>query len=216
MLKTCPLNVILLVGIMSIYVDSANAAEWFEWSTHASCAGAYQTGAHNGPIVSDISENLDLLVFSYGDTNQTDDSETITINNSVERTHSWSVGGEVSAQIKTGMLTRVVADAKVGVSVNGQYSGSGTKTYTISRNITVPGCSAKIRREYIDDYAAGAYQMTTTSGYWYCPVHNLESYSSPHVCNGNGDGDNNLHGVTADGGPYSQSTNPCADCYQEP
>ena len=203
----------LLAAGLLMFVMGDDPAIADTWEEHSGCEGAYYEQEHCSPIYSDIEEYLDLLIFTYSDTNQTETPEVITISDEVSRTHSWSVGGSVSAEIKAGMLTKVIADGKVGVEVNGEYSGSKEKKYTISRQITVPACRTRIRREYVDDYEADDFQITTTSGYWCCPVHGIESYNLPQFCTGNGDGDTNLHGATEDGGPYSQSSNPCLDCY---
>ena len=93
-----------------------------------------------------------------------------TIGEDYETTHSWSIGGslalEAEVAVKGGLLSRVLLDGKVDLSVavevNGVLSDSTRKLHRREFQTTLLPCSCLHYRLYYDDYYAFAEQRYGT------------------------------------------------------
>jgi hypothetical protein len=194
---------------------------------HLGCDPYQVLQDHAMPIESSITPNLGVLVWTGGETNDTGSPYEWIITEKVITTHAWSIGLAVTANLRAGLLARVVADARIGVTVEGEYSGSKQKERDITVKPVVPACRTYKRREYVDMYSC------TDSQVFYdwavaCqdsgthpeldPGQYLISYypEHKHTCTGSGSGDDNKHGMTSDMGPWTQSTRPDCPCYAAP
>jgi len=110
------------------------------------------------PIDSNVTPTLEQLVWQQTEWNYTAQGVQWQISDEVQTTHSWSVGACAEATLRNGMLTKVIADGKVSVEVEGEYSGAKTKTRTVSLSTTIPACRGKKREEYLDKYDCSASQ----------------------------------------------------------
>jgi len=198
----------LVVGI-SCQIAIADTIE-----DHAAHEGAacVLDDTYVGPIDSDVTTNEGVLTFSATETNKTESTVQWSISETVSTTHSWSVGGSVSADVKSGILTRVVADAKISVEVNGEYSGSKTKSRTLSVSIDIPACRKYQRKQYVDRHTA---DVTQVEGHmFHCDMHSFTAECpNTNTGSGSGTGDDDFSGEFIDLGAWSQSTDPCLHCY---
>ena len=214
------LTSLILVQLAPAYDCDAwpDAAEIEDHSAHSwTCIEDWA-----GPPDSDVIIDEDSLVWTKDEWNQTEDLVNWNLTDSASTTHSWGVSASVRADLKAGLLTKVVADAKIGVEVGGEYSGSKLKTRQVQISTTIQACRGKGRREYVDGYNA-----TVTQEYsdhrWYCapcashPTYDYTVWTNKVVDSDTaGHGDLGLTGVFTDLGPWSQSSNPCLHCYQAP
>jgi hypothetical protein len=112
-----------------------------------------------GPIESTITPTLAQLVFTEDVYNgNPSDSLHWTRKATINRTQAWQVSGSGSAEVKAGVLARVIADGHITVSVGGQLSGSESVTYTDEFSTNIAPCKALGRRDYLDSYTATVHQ----------------------------------------------------------
>lgn len=182
---------------------------------HSGHAGASYWEDYVGEIYSTITPTLGVLVWSKNEWNRAAQEVNWNLTDTASTTHSWQVGAGADADLKPGLLSRVVVDAKISVNVNGQYSGSEMKERQVSISTTIPGCRGKRREERVDAYHAELEQWSA-DGYWYCSTHGYGVAENLINNTATGDGDEGLTGIFQDLGPYTQSTNPCIDCYEAP
>jgi hypothetical protein len=127
--------------------------------------------------------------------------------------HSWNVGGSVSTEIKNGMLTKVVAEGKVKVEVNGAYSGTGTKKIKVTDSTTLASCSCKKLTITMDRVTTERYRLV---GHGFecaqCFPDEIVIYQ-PVICSGAGSGHEEESWFWEHLENYSQSTDPDKDCY---
>jgi len=167
-------------------------------------------------IDSDVTVNEHVLIFSQDEWNKTESTTHWTVSEEVSTTHSWSVTACANTTLRSGMLTKVVADGEVGVEVGGEYSGSKSKTRTVAAETDIPECRGYGRREYIDDYACDASQVWWDR-YLHCwnpddPVQECNQWEGLHDLYGDSSGDTNKVGEFIDLGSWHQSSDACKAC----
>ena len=167
---------------------------------------------------SDVTIEEHQLYYTKDVWNMTEDPVNWSHTDTSSTTHAWEVSGSVRADLKAGLLTKIVADAKIGVEVGGAYSGSKAKTRSVTIDTIVQACRGKGRRDYTDKYSATV-SIDWGDRMWSCSDgHAFYGIAlNPHTdSSSTGNGDTNDVTCYIDLGPWSQSTNPCFHCYVDP
>jgi hypothetical protein len=167
------------------------------------------------PIHSVVTPTLHQLVLTKNYWNKRAPVLNVKFTDAVETTQAWKVALTVTTNLKAGILTKIIADAKITVAVNGELTGSKKKTYSEEQSTTVPSCKGAGLRFYADQYHADVDQLTASkyweasNGVWVDENPNTNAGSS-------GDGDNGVTSEWVDLGPFSQSDDAQCDCYVAP
>jgi len=146
--------VCMVIVPMRLHAQSCSCSEWptfvcppFEnHSSHDwSCTENWSVPPCSGITITEAQ-----LVWTKNEWNKTEDEVNWNLTDTAATTHSWGVNASVRADLKAGVLTKIIADAKIGVEVGGEYSGSKEKTRQVSISTTIQECRGKGRREYVD------------------------------------------------------------------